>query len=79
MIEAGVRRFILDNYLLAEDYLLPGDTSLLDAGVVDSTGVIELITFIEETFEIEMPDEDLVPANLDTVNRIVAYIGRRLG
>ena len=48
--------------------------SLLDAGVVDSTGILEVIMFVEEAFGIEVPDEDIVPENFDSIDRMTAYI-----
>jgi acyl carrier protein len=51
--------------------------SLLDKGIVDSTGVLELVGFLEETFEIQIEDEELIPENLDSVEKIIGYIGRK--
>jgi acyl carrier protein len=55
-----------------------GDTdSLLDKGIIDSTGVLELVGFIEENFKVQVNDEELVPENLDSVNNLVSYIERK--
>jgi acyl carrier protein len=48
--------------------------SLLDLGIIDSTGVLELVGFLEETYEIEVDDEELIPDNLDSINNLVKYI-----
>ena len=77
--ERDVRQFVADNFILdrgADD--LPGDESLTQSGVLDSMGVLELIMFIEERFGVKVPDEDTLPANLDTVDNIVRYVQGRL-
>ena len=75
--EEQIRTYIAENFLLgAEDELGPSQ-SLLDSGVVDSTGVIELVAFLEETFSIEVTDANLVPENLDTIANIAAFVERK--
>jgi acyl carrier protein len=77
--EAAIRGFFVENFPLGGDMesLGPGE-SLLGAGVIDSTGVLELIGFVEETFEITVPDEDLLPENFDSIANILDYLERRL-
>jgi acyl carrier protein len=76
-IEAEVRRFLDENFPLAGDTAaLDRDGSLLEAGVIDSTGVLELIEFLESRFELEIPDADLVPENFDSIGAIVSYVTR---
>ncbi len=73
-----IRNFILENFMIgrpAEE--LGDDDSLLDKGIIDSTGVLELVSFIESTFGFTVEDAELVPENLDSVNRIAGYIGRK--
>lgn len=53
------------------------DESFLEAGVVDSLGVVELVSFVEETYNIEVPDDDIVPDNFDSVDNLAGYISRR--
>lgn len=78
-IEQDVRQFITENFILdGEVGDLAGAASLTQVGVLDSMGVLELVMFIEERFGVAVPDEDTVPENLDTVDRIVGYVGRRL-
>lgn len=73
-----IRRFIDENFILrADDGPLRDDVSLIDTGRVDSTGVLTLVAYIEDTFDIAVSDEDLVPAHFDTVDRIVDFIERR--
>ena len=71
-----IRRFIEDNFVLFDPSRPLGDhDSLLDAGIVDSTGVLELIAFLEDTFGIALVDEELVPDNLDSIHRIAELVG----
>lgn len=78
-IEKDVRDFIAENFILDEDADEIGrDESLTGSGVLDSMGVLELIMFIEERFGVEVPDEDTLPENLDSVGRIADYVEGRL-
>ena len=77
-IEDDVRRFILENFLFGQDdQTLNNDDSLLDNGVIDSTGVLELVAFLEEQFLVTVEDEELVPDNLDSISRISLFIQRK--
>ena len=78
-LSSSVRQFITDNFLFREDLeSFPDDASFLEAGIIDSTGVLELISFLESDFSIEVLDEEMVPENFDSVSRIVAYVQRKL-
>ena len=77
-IEARVRDYIRDNFLYGSTDKLGAQDSLLDAGVIDSTGAMELVTFIETEFAVEVSDSDLTPENLDSIGAISAFIGRKL-
>jgi acyl carrier protein len=73
-----IRRFVLTNFLFTENESeLKSDASLLDQGIMDSTGVLELVAFLEQQFGIKVADEELVPENLDSVVRIVDFVGRK--
>jgi acyl carrier protein len=79
-IKARVRKYIADNIVMTSGAAtLADDASLLAHNVLDSTGVIELTTFLEETFAIEVKDEEMVPGNLDTLTNIASFVGRKLG
>ena len=79
-IREVIRKFIEENFVLFDRAMPLGDhDSLLDAGIVDSTGVLELITFIEDTFGIELLDDELVPENLDSIQRISQFVTRKAG
>ncbi len=70
-----VRDFILNNFMMGRKANELGDSdSLLSKGILDSTGVLELVGFIEQNFKIAVDDDDLVPQNLDSVNNLVTYI-----
>lgn len=70
-----IRGFILENYLFTTDVSELGlDDSLLDRGIVDSSGMLEIILFLEEEFGVVMKDVEMVPENLDSVNRIVSFL-----
>jgi acyl carrier protein len=75
---AEVRAFVVENFMLGADPAeLDDDASLLDNGVIDSTGVMELVAFLEEGFGISVEDSELVPENLDSVNLLIGYLERK--
>jgi acyl carrier protein len=71
-----IRRFITTNFYVADPAQLGDDDSLLDSGVVDSTGVLELLVFLEQEFGIHVEDRDILPQNLDSIARLEAFIAR---
>jgi acyl carrier protein len=74
-IETDVRQYIVDKLLFGRtDTVVNGDTSFLESGLIDSTGVLELVAFLEEKFQIKVEDEDLIPANLDSVNALIRFV-----
>lgn len=72
--------FIKENYITGRSNKteLKPDESLLDSGIMDSTGILELVLFLEEKFSIAIPDEEIVPENLDSINNIVAFLNKKL-
>lgn len=78
-MQEKIRHFIVENFLFGDDEGLDNDTSFLETGVIDSTGILELVTFLDETFNIEIDDEELLPENLDSINNIVAFLSRKTG
>ncbi len=75
-----VRAYILDNYLFTDDDSALNDKdSFLDKGIIDSTGILEVIYFLEDEFEIKVEDDEMVPENLDSVDNLVAYISKKQG
>ena len=76
-IRERIRGHILENMMFTDDPArLPDDASLLDMGVVDSTGVLELVLLLEENFSIQVKDAAIVPENFDSVDRIVSFVVR---
>ena len=73
-----VREFVLENFLVGDDTGLSPDTSFLEKGIIDSTGILELVSFLEESFGIKVADEELVPENLDSLANIEAFLCRKL-
>jgi acyl carrier protein len=74
-----IRQFIIENFLFEEDDNLKEDTSFLENGIIDSTGVLELVMFIEETYGINVEDDEMVPENLDSISNIAEYVQRKRG
>lgn len=74
-----VKEFIIENFLFGNANGLRDDTSFLEEGIIDSTGILELINFLEENFSITVKDEDLIPENLDSINNVNAYLARKMG
>ena len=78
-VKVKIRNFIIENFLFEQNHdELRNDASFLDEGIIDSTGMLELVSFIEETYGIHVEDEELVPENLDSVNNVVSFIERKL-
>jgi acyl carrier protein len=73
-IENEIRKFIMENFILDEEINLSEEDSLLEKGIIDSTGVLELVAFIEETYQFKIQDEELIPENLDSIGNISRFI-----
>ena len=69
-----IRSYIVENFLFGDDKGLNNATSFLESGIIDSTGILELISFIEETFSMKVTDDELVPENLDSIDNLVTFI-----
>jgi acyl carrier protein len=78
-ISKTLRKFLIDNFLFEEDENITDETSFLENGILDSTGVLELIAFLEETYGIEVNDEEVIPENLDSIANVVQYIQKKQG
>ncbi len=77
-VEARVKNFILENFLFTDDpSAIDEADSFLDKGIIDSTGVMEVILFLEEEFGIKVTDEEIVPENLDSVRNIGQFVARK--
>ncbi len=72
-----VRRFLEQNFLYGQTWNLADSDSFLEAGILDSTGVLQLISFLNESFGIAIADEEVTPDNLDSIDRIAAFLDRK--
>jgi acyl carrier protein len=73
-MEEQIRRFLAASFFVDD---IAVDSSFLETGIIDSTGVLELVTFVEDEFSIDVLDDDLRPENLDSIERLVAFIERK--
>lgn len=77
-IEKRIRSYILENYLFTDkDDDLGNGASFLEEGIIDSTGIIELISFLQKEFSIEVSDHEMIPENLDSIDNIVRYVASK--
>jgi acyl carrier protein len=72
-----VRQFVVETFYLSDPAALSDDTSLIDTGIVDSTGMLDVILFIEEAFGISVSDRETIPENLESIARIAAFVDRK--
>lgn len=76
-IKEKIRSFIVENFLFGEAGELNDETSFLNDGIIDSTGILELVDYIEENFGIKVEDDELVPENLDSIKNLEVYITQK--
>jgi acyl carrier protein len=77
-IRQELRQFVIDNFLFGREGDLRDDASFLENGIIDSTGVLELIAFLEERFGLELAETDLTPENLDSIDKVTRLVESRL-
>ena len=73
----GIREFVIGNFLFGDAGALEDDKSFLESGIVDSTGMLQLIMFFESTYGIKVEPEEMVPENLDSLNRLVEFLRKK--
>jgi acyl carrier protein len=79
-ITKKVKQFVIDNFLMGDASAMLGDKeSFMETGTIDSTGVLEVVTFLEEEFKLKVNDADLLPENMDSIDNIVRYVERKSG
>ncbi len=79
-IEEQIRAYVLANFLFSDgEYPFRDDDSFLEEGLISSIGVLELVLFVEENFNVTVDDQEVVPDNFDSVNKLAAYIRRKTG
>ena len=74
----AIREFVIENFLFGEADGLKDDTSFLEEGIIDSTGILELVTYLEDEYSITVEDEELIPENLDSINNVANYLQRKM-
>lgn len=77
-VRETIKAFIIENFLFGSDEGIKNDTSFMEEGIIDSTGILELIDFIEEEYSISVEDDEMIPENLDSLNNVVAYLSKKL-
>ena len=78
-IEQELRQFVIDNFLFGQgNGHLKNDDSFLDKGIIDSTGALELVAFLEEKYQIKIQDRELIPDNLDSINNLIRFVESKL-
>lgn len=77
-IKFKVKNFVVGNFLFGNADGLEDDTSFLEAGILDSTGVMEVVAFLEQQFGVRVDDDELTPENLDSIASIEAFVARKL-
>lgn len=77
-ISEQLREFVRENYLFGQQQALNDSDSFLELGIIDSTGVLELVAFLEKTYGIQVENEELVPDNLDSIQNVTTYVCRKL-
>ena len=73
-----VREYVVQNFLFGDGERLGDDTSFLEEGIIDSTGIQELIMFLEEAYGLKIEDDELIPKNFDTLQNVANFIERKL-
>jgi acyl carrier protein len=76
-IEQSLRDFIRTNFYVPDSEIVPDDASLRDLGIVDSTGVLEVVLFLEREHGVTVADAELLPQNLDSIAAIAAFVRRK--
>ena len=76
---ADIRKFISDNFLFGQPVELDDATSFLDEGVIDSTGMLELVAHLEASYGIKVEDHELIPENLDSIRAVVVFVTKKMG
>ena len=77
-VQHEIRQFVIDNFLFGQGAQLKDEESFLDGGIIDSTGVLQLVGFLEQRYEITIDNTDLVPDNLDSVDRVTRFVQQKL-
>lgn len=74
-----IRNFVVENFLFGDAEGLTDDSSFIREGIVDSTGILQLVAHLQERYQITVADEELIPENLDSVGRVAAFVAAKKG
>ena len=77
-IRDDIRSFVIDTFLFGEDDGLKDESSFLEEGIVDSTGIMQLVSFLQERYRVSIEDEELIPDNLDSIKRVATFIEEKM-
>ncbi|GFO64849.1 acyl carrier protein [Geomonas paludis] len=79
-VKDEIRSFVVENFLFGDAGELTDDSSFIREGIVDSTGILQLVAYLQEHYQVAVTDEELIPENLDSVQRVAAFVeGKRSG
>ncbi len=79
-LKTELRRYIIENFLFGLDTaILTDDVSFLEQGLIDSTGILEIVAHLEQEYGVSVEDEELIPMNFDSVNNLAVYVSRKTG
>lgn len=76
-VENKIRAYVAENFLFGDAAQLGVDDSFLDKGIIDSTGILEIILFLEEEFAVKVSDNEMLPENLDSIGNLVRFVERK--
>jgi acyl carrier protein len=77
--KSQIEKFVIDNFLFGDSHSLSDNTSFLEEGIIDSTGALELVAFLEDTFSISVEDDELIPENLDSIINVTNFLATKIG
>ena len=77
-IKEKIREYITNNFLKGQELKTFDEVSFIEEGIIDSVGVLELVAFLEESFDFRVEDEEIIPENLDSINKLVVYVQSKL-
>jgi len=73
-----IKEYIVENFMFGEEQQINEDTSFLESGIIDSTGILELVTFLEDTYNITIEDDEILPEKLDSLQNLVQFLEQKL-
>jgi acyl carrier protein len=77
-LDKKIKDFVVENFLFGDEEGLNGQTSFMENAIIDSTGILELVDFLENDFNIEISDDELLPENLDSIDNVVNFLEMKM-